>query len=110
MMGTGWILLISTILFEVAGTVSMKLSQGFAKLIPSICIVAFYSLSLALLTLTLKTMHISTVYALWSGLGTALVAVIGTLYFKEAMPLVKAFGIGLIVLGVVLIHLHELKP
>jgi small multidrug resistance pump len=109
-MGTDWILLIGTILFEVAGTVSMKLSQGFAKLIPSICIVVFYGLSFALLTLTLKTMPVSTVYTLWAGLGTALVAVIGTLYFKEAMPPVKAFGIGLVVLGVVLIHLHELKP
>lgn len=109
-MGTGWILLIGTILFEVAGTVSMKLSQGFAEFIPSICIVVFYGLSFALLTLTLKTMPVSTVYTLWAGLGTALVAVIGTLYFKEAMPPVKVFGIGLVVLGVVLIHLHELKP
>jgi small multidrug resistance pump len=109
-MGTDWILLIGTILFEVAGTVSMKLSQGFARFVPSVCIVIFYGLSFALLTLTLKTMHVSTVYALWAGLGTALVAVIGTLYFKEAMSPVKALGIGLVVLGVVLIHLHEFNP
>ncbi len=85
-MGTDWVLLIGTILFEVAGTMAMKLSQGFAKLVPSVCIVIFYGLSFALLTLTLKSMPVSTVYALWAGLGTALVAVIGTLYFKEAMP------------------------
>lgn len=109
-MGTDWILLIGTILFEVAGTVSMKLSQGFARLVPSVCIVIFYGLSFTLLTLTLKTMHVSTVYALWSGLGTALVAAVGTLYFKEAMSPVKAFGIGLVILGVILIHLHDRKP
>lgn len=109
-MGTDWILLIGTILFEVAGTVSMKLSQGFARLIPSVCIVIFYGLSFALLTLTLKTMHVSTVYAIWSGLGTALVAIIGALYFREAMPPIKALGIGCVVLGVILIHLNEFNP
>jgi small multidrug resistance pump len=109
-MGSNWVLLTGTILFEVAGTVSMKLSQGFAKLVPSILIFIFYGLSFALLTLTLKTMHVSTVYALWSGLGTALVAVIGVMYFKETLPLFKAVGIGLVVLGVILINLHESNP
>jgi small multidrug resistance pump len=109
-MGTDWILLMGTILFEVAGTVAMKLSLGFAKLVPSILIFIFYGISFALLTLTLKTMHVSTVYALWSGLGTALVAVIGTMYFKETIPLFKAVGIGLVVLGVILINLHESNP
>ena len=109
-MGIDWILLIGTIIFEVAGTVSMKLSQGFARLIPSVCIVIFYGLSLALLTLTLKTMHVSTVYTIWAGLGTALVALIGALYFKEAMPPIKALGIGFVILGVILIHLHDFNP
>ncbi len=109
-MGTNWILLMGTILFEVAGTVAMKLSLGFAKLVPSILIFIFYGLSFALLALTLKTMHVSTVYALWSGLGTALVAVIGAMYFKETIPLFQAVGIGLVVLGVILINLHESNP
>lgn len=109
-MGSNWILLAGTILFEVAGTVAMKLSQGFAKLVPSILLFIFYGLSFALLTLTLKTMHVSTVYACWAGLGTALVAIIGGLYFKEPMPLFKTVGIGLVVLGVILINLHESNP
>jgi small multidrug resistance pump len=95
--------------FEVAGTISMKLSQGFAKLIPSLLIFICYGLSFALLTLILKTMEVSTVYAMWSGLGTSLVAVIGVVYFKEAMHTPKALGIGLVVLGIILINIHNPK-
>jgi small multidrug resistance pump len=109
-MSNAWLLLIGTILFEVAGTVCMKLSQGFAKLIPSILIFVFYGISFTLLTLTLKTLQVSAVYAVWAGLGTSLVAIIGVVYFKETMPLLKALGIGLVVLGIIMIHLNEPKP
>lgn len=104
-----WLLFIGTVVFEVAGTISMKLSQGFAKLIPSLLIFICYGLSFALLTLILKTMEVSTVYATWSGLGTSLVAVIGVVYFKEAMHVPKALGIGLVVLGIILINIHNPK-
>ncbi len=104
-----WLLLMGTILFEVAGTTSMKLSQGFARWLPSVCIFVFYGISFTLLTLTLKTLQMSTVYAIWSGVGTSLVALIGVFYFKEAMNFPKALGIGLVVLGVVLIHLYDSK-
>ena len=104
-----WLLFIATVVFEVAGTISMKLSHGFAKLIPSLLIFICYGLSFALLTLTLKTMQVSTVYAMWSGLGTSLVAVIGVVYFKETMHVPKALGIGLVVLGVILINIHDPK-
>lgn len=91
-----WGLLTVTILFEVAGTISMKLSEGFAKGVPSILIFVFYGLSFTFLTLTLKTWNVSTVYAIWSGLGTSLVAVIGVAYFKETMNAPKALDIGLV--------------
>jgi small multidrug resistance pump len=105
-----WLLFVGTVMFEVAGTVSMKLSEGFAKLVPSLLIFVFYGLSFVLLTLTLKTMNVSTIYAMWSGLGTSLVAVIGVVYFKEVMNVSKALGIGLVVLGVILIHVNDVKP
>ena len=73
----GWIYLLSAILLEVSGTMSMKLSEGLTKTIPSILIFIFYGLSLSLLTLALKSIPVSVAYAIWSGIGTALIAVIG---------------------------------
>lgn len=102
-----WLLLMAAILFEVAGTVSMKLSEGFAKMVPSLLIFIFYGISFILLTRTLKTLEVSTVYAIWSGLGTALVTIIGIVYFKETMHAPKILGIGCVILGVILINLYD---
>ncbi len=96
-----WLYLVFAIVLEVAGTVSMKLSDGFSKLTPSILIFVFYSLSFGGLTLALKKMDVSLVYAIWSGLGTALIAVIGFYYFQEPVNLIKVVSIGLIVTGVI---------
>ena len=101
----GWIYLLSAILLEVSGTMSMKLSEGLTKTIPSILIFVFYGLSLSLLTLALKSIPVSIAYAIWSGIGTALIAVIGFTFFQESFSTVKWLGIGLIILGVVLINL-----
>jgi small multidrug resistance pump len=104
---TSWILLVGAIIFEVAGTTSMKLSAGFTKVLPSILIFVFYALAFGALTLTLKTMDVSFVYAFWSGLGTTIVSLIGILYFKESANIVKIASIGMIILGVVGLHLSS---
>jgi small multidrug resistance pump len=96
--------LVAAIVFEVAGTTSMKLSAGFTKVLPSVLLFVFYALAFGALTLTLKKMEVSFVYAIWSGLGTALVTLIGILYFKESANLFKIASIGLIILGVVGLH------
>jgi len=101
----GWIYLISAILLEVSGTISMKFSEGLTKTVPSILIFIFYGLSLSLLTLALKSIPVSIAYAIWSGIGTALIAVIGFAFFQESFTTLKFFGIALIILGVVLINL-----
>jgi small multidrug resistance pump len=101
---TPWLLLVAAIVFEVAGTTSMKLSAGFTKALPSVLLFVFYALAFGALTLTLKNMEVSFVYAIWSGLGTALVTLIGILYFKESANLFKIASIGLIILGVVGLH------
>jgi small multidrug resistance pump len=93
--------LMLAILFEVAGTTSMKLSDGFTILIPSISIFIFYFFSFVFLTLSLRRLELSTAYAVWSGLGTLLIALIGMLFFKELMTTVKALSLGLIIIGVV---------
>ena len=85
----------------------MKGSEGFAKVLPSVLLFVFYDLAFAALTLTLKKMEVSFVYAIWSGLGTTLVTLIGILYFKESANIVKIASIGLIILGVVGLHLSS---
>ncbi len=93
--------LILAIIFEVIGTTSMKLSDGFTHLIPSICIFVFYILSFTCLTLTLRRLELSFAYAVWSGLGTSLIAIIGVIYFQEPMSLIKAISLLLVIVGVI---------
>jgi len=66
---------------------------------------AFYALSFVFLTFVLKKINVSVAYAVWSGLGTALIAVIGVIWFKEPMHAIKIASIGLIILGVVGLNL-----
>lgn len=93
--------LILAILLEVAGTTSMKLSSGFTKLVPSVLIFVFYILSFSFLTLSLKRMEVSVAYAIWSGLGTLLIAIIGVTFFHEPMTAIKMASLGLVVIGVI---------
>jgi small multidrug resistance pump len=96
-----WVYLILAIITEVTGTGAMKLSHGFTKITPSILMVAFYGLSFAFLTLAVKKIDVSTGYTIWAGIVTALVAMVGILYFKEPVTIVKIASIALIVLGVI---------
>ncbi len=101
----GLVYLIFAILFEVAGTTSMKLSEGFTKLIPSVLLFIFYALSFAGLTLTLKWIDVSIAYAIWSGLGTLLIVAIGIFFFNEPVTAVKILCIALIIVGAVGLNL-----
>jgi small multidrug resistance pump len=96
-----WLYLAAAILFEVAGTTSMKLAQGFTRPLPSVLIFVFYALAFVALTLTLKKMDISVAYSVWSGVGTALIAAIGIFWFQEPLTPVRLACIALIVIGVV---------
>ncbi len=100
-----WAYLLAAILLEVCGTTCMKLSQGFTRLLPSTLLFAFYGLSFAAMTVAIKRIDVSVAYAIWSGLGTALIAVIGILWFKEAVSALKLASLALIVLGIVGLHL-----
>ncbi len=100
-----WFYLILAIILEVSGTTSMKLSQGFTKLLPSAAMFIFYILSLISLTFALKKIDVSVAYAGWSGLGTTLIALIGFFYFKEPSSVIKILSIGLIIIGVIGLNL-----
>ena len=92
------------ILFEVGGTTSMRLSEGFTRLTPSVLIFAFYAVSFILNTMVIRTLGLSVVYAVWSGVGTVLTSLIGYLYFKEPATALKIGSTALIVVGVLGLH------
>ncbi|BAY15794.1 small multidrug resistance protein [Nostoc sp. HK-01] len=100
-MVNSWLYLIAAILFEVAGTTSMKLSEGFTRTIPSVLIFICYGICFSFLTLALKKIEVSIAYAVWSGLGTTVIATIGVIWFRESMSLTKLFSIALIIIGVI---------
>jgi small multidrug resistance pump len=102
-----WFFLFLAVLLEVAGTLSMKISQGFTKLTPSLFIFIFYGLSFGSLTLALKTINLSVAYALWAGIGTTLIAVAGIFWFKEPATSLKLLSLVLIILGVIGLNLSE---
>ena len=105
-----WLILSAAILFEVAGTTCMRLSEGFSRWLPSLLIFVFYALSFALNTMIIRTLGLSVTYAVWSGVGTVLTAAIGVWYFKEPATAVKLACIGLIVIGVIGLHAASRAP
>ena len=105
-----WLLLVSAIALEVAGTTSMKLSQGFTRLLPSVLLFVCYVASFVALTLALKKIEVSVAYAVWAGVGTALVAAIGIVYFREELTALKLVSLLFIIVGVVGLNLSAAKP
>ena len=89
------------ICFEVLGTTCLKLSEGLTKLTPSVGILVFYSIGFVFLALALKRMEVSVVYAIWSGAGTAIIALIGVSVFDETFTPLKGVSLLLIVVGVI---------
>lgn len=100
-----WIYLALAILLEVAGTTTMKMSDGLSKLLPSILMFVFYVSSFSFLALALKNIEVSIAYAIWSGMGIVLITLIGFQYFGESLSPVKLISIGLILIGVVMLNM-----
>ena len=102
-----WISLAIAIVFGVLGTISLKLSQGLQKLRPTLFLVFFYAVSFVGLTFAMKYIELSVVYAVWSGVGTVLVSLVGIFYFNESVSFRKIIFLLLIVFGVIGIHLSD---
>lgn len=96
-----WLYLLGAIAVEVCATTSLKMSDGFADWRFSLLSLTLYGISFWLLSLTLRVIPISTAYAIWSGLGTGLVAIIGILFFKEPIGALKVLLLLMIIGGVV---------
>ena len=87
-----WIYLGIAIVTEVIGTSALKSAEGFTRLWPSVVVVVSYALSFYLLSLTLKTIPVGIVYAVWSGVGIVLLALIGALFFRQTLDTPAARG------------------
>jgi small multidrug resistance pump len=100
-----WVLLLGAILSEVSATVSLRLSEGFSKAVPSTVVVVGYLLSFALLAQVLKRgLPVGVAYAIWSALGVALVAVIGAAFLREPLSRLQVAGLVLVILGVIAVQ------
>lgn len=100
-----WLYLLTAIFFGVFGTICMKLSSGLQKWKPTLSLCIFYLISFVALTFALQGMDMSLVYAVWSGIGTILIAVISYFAFNENMSPIKMISLLLVVLGVLGVHL-----
>ncbi|ULM99659.1 multidrug efflux SMR transporter [Peribacillus frigoritolerans] len=95
------------ILSEVFGSSMLKVSNGFKRLFPSIGVVIGMGLAFYCLSLSLITIPLGTAYAIWSGIGTALTALVGVIVYKEGFNLKKLLGLVLIIGGVVVLKLSS---
>jgi small multidrug resistance pump len=99
-----WLYLALAIVLEVIATSALKASDGFTRLLPSLVVVAGYSAAFYTLSITLRTMPVGVVYAVWSGVGVVLITLVGWLVFKQALDLPAFIGIALISAGVIVLN------
>lgn len=92
------------ILSEVFGSSMLKLSNGFTALYPSLGVIVGFLASFVFMGLSLKSLPLSSVYAIWAGLGTALTAATGVVLFKEDLGFLKILALLFIILGVVVLN------
>jgi small multidrug resistance pump len=102
-----YLYLVVAIAAELVGTLSLKASEGFTKLVPSLLVVLGYGISFYLFSLVIKSMSVGIAYAVWAGLGILLVTAAGAVLYKQVPDLAAIVGMLLIVAGVLVIHLFS---
>jgi small multidrug resistance pump len=102
-----YIFLIFAILTETIGTTALKASDGFTRFWPSVILVVAYAASFYLLALTLRTMPVGVAYAIWSGLGIVIIAVIGWFVFRQSLDLPAVIGMSMIIAGIVVMQMFS---
>lgn len=93
------------ILAEVTGTSAIKASAGFTRLVPSAIVAISYGTSFYFMSLTVRTMPIGIVYAVWSGVGIVLISAVGWTWYGQRLDLAAVTGLSLIIAGVLVINL-----
>ena len=102
-----WLYLSVAIVSEVIATSALKAADGFTRPLPSLVVVAGYVTAFWFLSLTLRTMPVGIAYAVWSGVGIALIALIGWLVFGQTLDAPALLGLALIVAGVVVLSVYS---
>ncbi|MBV2360782.1 QacE family quaternary ammonium compound efflux SMR transporter [Thalassococcus sp. CAU 1522] len=102
-----YLILAFAVLAETIGTTALQASQQFSRLGPSVIVVLAYAAAFYLLALALKFIPVGVAYAIWSGLGIVLIALIGFAVFGQRLDLPAIAGIGLIMAGIVVIQLFS---
>jgi small multidrug resistance pump len=100
-----WVILFFAIVFEVAGTLTLKFTEGMTRLWPTVLMFAFYLVSLFGLSVAVSKIPVGTAYAVWSGVGTLLVAALGIVWLKEEVTVLRSASMLLIVIGVAGLYL-----
>jgi len=102
----GYLCLSVAICSEVAGTLALRYTHGFMKPLPSLIVIVAYSLAFYMLSLALRNIPVGTAYAIWSGVGMAIVAIAGTILFGERLTIITVAGLVLIIVGVILLEVN----
>lgn len=102
-----YVYLLIAVITETIGTASMQASEQFTRFWPSVLLVVAYGVSFYFMSLTLKYMQVSVVYAIWSGLGIVLIGFFGWVVFKQSLDFAAIAGMALIVAGVVIINVFS---
>lgn len=102
-----YLFLFIAIVFEIIATSSLKASEQFSKLWPSVITIAGYIAAFYFLSLSLNKLNLGIAYAIWSGVGIVVISIVGLLLFKQKLDLPAIIGIALIVCGVVVINVFS---
>ncbi|MFZ6707510.1 SMR family transporter [Undibacterium sp. TC9W] len=102
-----WLLLGIAIIAETIATSSLKASEGFARLWPSVLVVLGYGLAFYFLSLTLRVIPVGVAYAVWSGVGIVLVTLIGWFLFEQKLDMPALIGIAFIMAGVIIMNVFS---
>ena len=100
-----WLFLFAAIIFEVVATSSLKSSEGFTRLVPSLLVVVGYGSAFYFLSLTLNSIPVGVAYAVWSGLGIVLISLVAWLLHGQKFDLWGIVGVALIISGVAVLNL-----
>lgn len=104
---TTYLYLCIAIVAEVIATSSLKSSEGFTRLWPSLLCIVGYALAVFLLSLTLRTLPTGIAYAIWSGVGIVLVSAIGWVYYGQKLDTPAILGLSLIIAGVIVVNVFS---
>lgn len=102
-----WLMLLLAIAGETMATLSLKASDGFSRLWPSVLVVIGYGAAFVLMAFALKTLNVGVTYAIWSGVGTITAAIGGALLFGERLTPVAVAGIVVVIIGIVMITVAQ---